>query len=99
MLEISLSYSQVLWPWSGWLAVSISVSEQGALFTGEAAGQITLTISTPTVRNCGHFMLTTLSLSLSFSLSLSLSHTSLSLSHTYRHHPQKSLNYQLFNYL
>ncbi|XP_003382470.1 PREDICTED: membrane-bound transcription factor site-1 protease-like [Amphimedon queenslandica] len=48
LIEVSLSYSQIIWPWSGWLAISVSISELGAKFTGEAAGQITLTISTPT---------------------------------------------------
>lgn len=50
MLDISLSYSQTLWPWSGWIAITISVTKEGSAFTGQAAGQITLTISTPTVR-------------------------------------------------
>ena len=49
LIEVSLSYSQIIWPWSGWLAISVSISELGAKFTGEAAGQITLTISTPSV--------------------------------------------------
>lgn len=49
MLEVSLSYSRVLWPWSGWLAITLGVAKEGAVFTGEAAGQISLTISTPTV--------------------------------------------------
>ena len=49
MIEVSLSYSQIIWPWSGWLAISVSISEFGAKFTGESAGQITLTISTPSV--------------------------------------------------
>ena len=49
LIEVSLSYSHIIWPWSGWLAISVSISELGAKFTGEAAGQITLTISTPSV--------------------------------------------------
>ncbi len=49
MLEVSLSYSYMLWPWSGWLAITIGVAKEGSTFTGEAAGQISLTISTPTV--------------------------------------------------
>ena len=49
MLEVSLSYSQVIWPWTGWLSVTLSVVNEGSGFNGEAAGQISLTISTPTV--------------------------------------------------
>ncbi len=49
MLDVSLSYSHVLWPWSGWIAITLSVTKEGSGFTGEAAGQISLTISTPTV--------------------------------------------------
>ena len=43
----------MLWPWSGWLAVTIGVSDSDPMFTGEAAGQITLTVSTPSVRERG----------------------------------------------
>ena len=49
MLEVSLSYSQVIWPWTGWLSVTLSVVNEGSGFNGETAGQISLTISTPTV--------------------------------------------------
>jgi membrane-bound transcription factor site-1 protease len=47
MLDVSISHSPIIWPWSGWLAVTIGVSEIASHFTGEASGQITLTVSTP----------------------------------------------------
>lgn len=46
-LEVSISYSQQLWPWSGWVSVALSVSPLATQFKGEAAGQISLTISSP----------------------------------------------------
>ena len=49
MLEVSLSYSQVICPWTGWLSVTLSVVNEGSGFNGEATGQISLTISTSTV--------------------------------------------------
>lgn len=46
-LEVALQYSQTVWPWSGFLAVSISVAKHGANWEGIAQGQITLTIESP----------------------------------------------------
>lgn len=43
-LEISVSYSEILWPWSGYLAVTISVSETAREFDGVIGGHIQLTI-------------------------------------------------------
>eukprot|EP00731_Ephydatia_muelleri_P038206 Em0679g1a len=34
-LEVSISYSSVLWPWSGYLAVSLSVSREARDWSGE----------------------------------------------------------------
>lgn len=46
-IEVALQYSQTIWPWSGYLAVSISVAKHGANWEGIAQGQITLTIESP----------------------------------------------------
>ncbi|KAL3859602.1 hypothetical protein ACJMK2_009816 [Sinanodonta woodiana] len=46
-LDVSFAYSKVLWPWSGYLAVSISVSKHAALWEGVAQGQVTLTVESP----------------------------------------------------
>ena len=48
-LEVSVSYPSTLWPWSGYLAVSLVVAREGRSFTGVAQGHLTLTISSPTV--------------------------------------------------
>lgn len=47
LLDVAISYSELLWPWSGWLAVSFSVSSDGASYEGFAQGHITLTVESP----------------------------------------------------
>jgi len=37
----------MLWPWSGFVAVSISVAKRAANWEGIAQGQITMTIESP----------------------------------------------------
>lgn len=44
LLEISLKYSEILWPWCGFIAVIISVSESAKDFEGFAAGYISFTV-------------------------------------------------------
>ncbi|XP_054278067.1 membrane-bound transcription factor site-1 protease-like [Macrosteles quadrilineatus] len=46
-LEVSLTYSEVLWPWSGWLGVSLGVGKEAAGWTGTAQGHIQLTVESP----------------------------------------------------
>uniref|UniRef100_A0A8D8UG00 Membrane-bound transcription factor site-1 protease n=1 Tax=Cacopsylla melanoneura TaxID=428564 RepID=A0A8D8UG00_9HEMI len=48
-LEISLSYPDngILWPWSGYLAVHISVSEAASDWSGTVQGHIELTVESP----------------------------------------------------
>ncbi|XP_066582783.1 membrane-bound transcription factor site-1 protease isoform X2 [Prorops nasuta] len=43
-IDVSLTHSDVLWPWSGWLAVAITVPEAYRDWQGIAQGHITLTI-------------------------------------------------------
>lgn len=50
-LDVSLSYPSVLWPWSGYLAVSLSVAKDGRSFSGEAEGHVSLTVASSTVSN------------------------------------------------
>ena len=52
-LDVSLSYPSVLWPWSGYLAVSLSVSKDARSFTGVAEGHISLTVASTTVTGSG----------------------------------------------
>lgn len=47
LLNVSITYSEVLWPWSGWLGVRIVVNELGERFEGIAQGHITLTVQSP----------------------------------------------------
>lgn len=47
LLDIAISYSEILWPWSGWLAVHISVSKAGATYEGLAHGHISVTVESP----------------------------------------------------
>lgn len=47
LLEVSVSYSEVLWPWSGWLAVSLTVSSNGSTYEGLAQGHVSVTIESP----------------------------------------------------
>ncbi|XP_053670597.1 membrane-bound transcription factor site-1 protease [Anopheles nili] len=47
LLNVSISYSEQLWPWSGWMAIHISVNEAGRAFEGIAQGHITLTVQSP----------------------------------------------------
>eukprot|EP00058_Branchiostoma_floridae_P008759 XP_002594247.1 hypothetical protein BRAFLDRAFT_65099 [Branchiostoma floridae] len=44
---VAFSYSNVLWPWSGYLAVSITAAKKAAKWDGIAQGQVTLTVSSP----------------------------------------------------
>ncbi|CAH2208675.1 jg27410, partial [Pararge aegeria aegeria] len=37
-------YSQILWPWSGWLALSFTVLESGVNFDGVVEGHVNVTI-------------------------------------------------------
>ncbi|XP_072931051.1 membrane-bound transcription factor site-1 protease [Epargyreus clarus] len=44
LMAVTADYSQVLWPWSGWLALSIIVLEEGADFDGVIEGHVNVTI-------------------------------------------------------
>jgi membrane-bound transcription factor site-1 protease len=43
-LNISIEHSAYLWPWSGYMAIYLSVTEECEMFNGMAQGQIVLTI-------------------------------------------------------
>ncbi|KAG6457982.1 hypothetical protein O3G_MSEX010606 [Manduca sexta] len=44
LLSVSAEYSEVLWPWSGWLALSFTVKEEGADFDGVIEGHVNMTV-------------------------------------------------------
>lgn len=47
LLDVAISHSELLWPWAGWLAVSLSVSEEASDFEGLAQGHVTVTVESP----------------------------------------------------
>ena len=47
LLNLAFEYSDVIWPWSGYLAIYITVSEEGQAFEGIAQGHISLTVESP----------------------------------------------------
>ncbi|XP_033228138.1 membrane-bound transcription factor site-1 protease isoform X2 [Belonocnema kinseyi] len=46
-IDVSLTHCDVLWPWSGWLAVAITVPATARDWNGIARGHISLTIESP----------------------------------------------------
>ncbi|XP_031767302.1 membrane-bound transcription factor site-1 protease [Galleria mellonella] len=44
LLSVSVEHSSILWPWSGWLALSFRVLEEGADFDGVIEGHMNVTI-------------------------------------------------------
>ncbi|KAH9487758.1 Membrane-bound transcription factor site-1 protease [Bulinus truncatus] len=46
-IDVAFSYSTDLWPWSGYLAVSITASKDAAAWEGVAKGQVTLAVESP----------------------------------------------------
>nr|KAF6286068.1 membrane bound transcription factor peptidase, site 1 [Myotis myotis] len=46
-IEVAFSYSSVLWPWSGYLAISISVTKKAASWEGIAQGHVMITVASP----------------------------------------------------
>uniref|UniRef100_A0A8D3DSC2 Membrane-bound transcription factor site-1 protease n=1 Tax=Scophthalmus maximus TaxID=52904 RepID=A0A8D3DSC2_SCOMX len=46
-IDVAVSYSPVLWPWAGYLAVSISVAKKAASWEGVAQGHVMVTVVSP----------------------------------------------------
>lgn len=46
-IDVAMSYSPVLWPWAGYLAVSISVAKKAASWEGVAQGHVMVTVASP----------------------------------------------------
>jgi membrane-bound transcription factor site-1 protease len=51
-LDFSFQYSEVIWPWSGFLAVFITASKDAKNFEGIAQGHVSITIESPTEEGC-----------------------------------------------
>nr|XP_002122807.1 membrane-bound transcription factor site-1 protease [Ciona intestinalis] len=50
-IDVSFSYSNSLWPWSGYFAVSISVKPEAEQWEGVAQGHVELTVVSPSEDN------------------------------------------------
>ncbi|CAI0628858.1 unnamed protein product [Linum tenue] len=47
LLNIHFTYSEIIWPWTGYIALHMQIKEEGAQFSGEIEGNVTLTIYSP----------------------------------------------------
>lgn len=46
-LDISVTHSQHIWPWAGWMAVQVRVKSEAKDFEGVAQGHIEITVKSP----------------------------------------------------
>ena len=46
-IDVAMSYSAVLWPWAGYLAISISVAKKAGSWEGVAQGHVMVTVASP----------------------------------------------------
>ncbi|CAG9857116.1 unnamed protein product [Phyllotreta striolata] len=47
LLEVAVTHSEILWPWSGWMGVYLSVTKEGATYEGLAQGHVEFTVESP----------------------------------------------------
>ncbi|KAK4481212.1 hypothetical protein RD792_012095 [Penstemon davidsonii] len=47
ILSIHFTYSKVIWPWTGYLAIHMQIKEEGAQFHGEIEGNVTVKVYSP----------------------------------------------------
>ncbi|KAE9464518.1 hypothetical protein C3L33_03634, partial [Rhododendron williamsianum] len=47
LLSIHFTYSDVIWPWTGYLALHMQIKEEGAQFSGVIEGNVTLSVYSP----------------------------------------------------
>jgi len=47
LLNVSISYSDILWPWSGWMSLHVTVNEYGQNFEGQSLGHVSVTVESP----------------------------------------------------
>ncbi|CAL5360563.1 unnamed protein product [Camellia sinensis] len=47
LLSIHFTYSDVIWPWTGYHAVYLQIKEEGAQFSGEIEGNVTIDVYSP----------------------------------------------------
>lgn len=51
LVDISIKYSKILWPWSGWMAVYIKATSEASNFNGIVQGHINFTVQSPSLTN------------------------------------------------
>jgi membrane-bound transcription factor site-1 protease len=49
LLSIHFTYSKIIWPWTGYLALHLQIKEEGNQFSGEIHGNVTVEVFTPPV--------------------------------------------------
>ncbi|KAI3775519.1 hypothetical protein L1987_50098 [Smallanthus sonchifolius] len=47
LLSIHFTYSDIIWPWTGFLALHMQIKEEGSQFSGEIEGNVTVKIYSP----------------------------------------------------
>ncbi|KAH6835322.1 SITE-1 protease [Perilla frutescens var. hirtella] len=47
LLSIHFTYSEVIWPWTGYLALHMQIKEEGVHFSGEIEGNVTVNVYSP----------------------------------------------------
>ncbi|KAG4136162.1 hypothetical protein ERO13_D08G262300v2 [Gossypium hirsutum] len=47
LLNIRFTYSEVIWPWTGYLALHMQIKEEGAHFSGVIEGNVTVRVHSP----------------------------------------------------
>lgn len=47
ILSVHFTYSDVIWPWTGYLALHLQVKDEGSQFSGIISGKVTLSIYSP----------------------------------------------------
>ncbi|KAL8153195.1 hypothetical protein V2J09_010955 [Rumex salicifolius] len=47
LLSIHFTYSEVIWPWTGYLAIHMQIKEEGAQFSGLIEGNVTVKVYSP----------------------------------------------------
>lgn len=50
LLSIHFTYSDVIWPWTGFLALYMQIKEEGTQFSGVIEGNVTVKVYTPSLR-------------------------------------------------
>lgn len=46
-IDIAITHSELIWPWSGWLAISIGVTRTAMQWEGLASGVVKITVESP----------------------------------------------------